>query len=396
MVTKLVLEVDNRFGKYQLCNICVDGKDPLGFRRRRLMRGGSGDEHGPGGEKSCQMTPIPEYVCDCLGDDCNLGKVGREDVNSSFGSGHWGGSGGSASERTDQRENSTTLSPACLAAANDTCAVVALNDPAACTSCLFQHYQDLSEACNNQYNQLMLAAEHVCDTGKNHSSGNRTTPGWPGRGGSSSISGAYKQNLAKKTGGLWYSTTEEGFCGADNAHHCMWRMVETQKRVSKACMDDSIYSYIESKDNRNCLASCVTPTDGSARNMSDVCWVKCVFEIVLGANASRNKFDYVAGLSKAQLEEAWGRPFESDDPATGGCLDLRGPSARQTPPIPPTPSPDNPTPDIHKILLGVLAMVVMVSFVVAIRKRWCHCFQKQEIETTKVISSESLLSGPAE
>ena len=52
VVTKLKLEVDNRFGQYQMCNVCLDGKDPLGFvrrRRRRLFGGGGGNHSWPGG-----------------------------------------------------------------------------------------------------------------------------------------------------------------------------------------------------------------------------------------------------------------------------------------------------------------------------------------------------------
>eukprot|EP01052_Picozoa_sp_SAG31_P023808 SAG31_NODE_1986_length_6725_cov_3.779505_7_plen_152_part_00 len=46
-VTKLVLEIDNRFTGYSMCNICVDGRDPLSHR--------SGH--------NCSMVPLPQCAC---------------------------------------------------------------------------------------------------------------------------------------------------------------------------------------------------------------------------------------------------------------------------------------------------------------------------------------------
>eukprot|EP01048_Picozoa_sp_COSAG05_P033562 COSAG05_NODE_13531_length_426_cov_1.269113_2_plen_71_part_01 len=64
VVSKLVLEVDGRYGSYQMCNVCVDGKDPLGgMGRRRLQWGWGGNSYNlssggryPHTSRNCSMT----------------------------------------------------------------------------------------------------------------------------------------------------------------------------------------------------------------------------------------------------------------------------------------------------------------------------------------------------
>lgn len=66
-ITKLVLEVDSRYTSYSMCNICVNGRDPLNSRR------------------TCSGT---EYVCDSHSYGSSGGvnaSVGREGVASFFG-----------------------------------------------------------------------------------------------------------------------------------------------------------------------------------------------------------------------------------------------------------------------------------------------------------------------
>ena len=65
-ITKLVLEVDSRYTTYSMCNICVNGRDPLNSRR------------------TCTGT---EYVCDSHssgGGSVNV-SIGRESVEGYFG-----------------------------------------------------------------------------------------------------------------------------------------------------------------------------------------------------------------------------------------------------------------------------------------------------------------------
>lgn len=46
---------------------------------------------------------------------------------------------------------------------------------------------------------------------------------------------------AHKTGGMWYSTTDKGYCG-DGTHppppNCTWRVAQFIKRVNKTCSDN--------------------------------------------------------------------------------------------------------------------------------------------------------------
>ena len=68
------------------------------------------------------------------------------------------------------------------------------------------------------------------------------------------------------TGGLWYSTTEAGWCdaaGADPAK-CTWR-ARVEKVVNKSCSDKMIYDVVEAHDDSHdgCFARC----DGSQVGM---------------------------------------------------------------------------------------------------------------------------------
>ena len=138
--------------------------------------------------------------------------------------------------------------------------------------------------------------------------------------------------LAGTLGGMWYSTTRAGMCFetladgggvGDGDARCSWRLLETVKRVSKSCSDDSIYSYIEARDKADCFSACHAPSSGS-RNTSDECWVRCLFVTILGDGAAAAAAS--GGLSRSQLLEAWERPFASDDPSLGGCPALALPS----------------------------------------------------------------------
>lgn len=54
----------------------------------------------------------------------------------------------------------------------------------------------------------------------------------------------WKLKVGRKTGGFWYSTTKQGFCGnGDNAgdgEDCTWRVAKAVKRVNKTCSDNMV------------------------------------------------------------------------------------------------------------------------------------------------------------
>jgi hypothetical protein len=281
VITKLVLEVDARYGQYQMCNVCVDGKDPLGNigRRRRTQGWGSA---GNRTARACSMTggdgvpgsAVPEYVCDCHSRGgvgaCDDTEVGREDIGLMFG-GQRGGFGGAGRPG-------------------------------------FNFTRPSRRRRGGGY------------------SGRRRGGGYPvsnfTRPTSRIDTSNWDRGLARKLGGFWYSTRDAGMCTASSSW-CSWRMVNATKRVSKDCWDNSIYAYVEAKDTRGCFANCPTPTNGAVRNMSDVCWVTCFFETVLGANSTHGTVNASTdGMALAELDEAWDRVFATDDLEKGGCPDL--------------------------------------------------------------------------
>jgi hypothetical protein len=129
------------------------------------------------------------------------------------------------------------------------------------------------------------------------------------------------------------------------------------KRVTKACSDDSVYRYIEERDGAGCFSACQQPLDGRRRNISDECWVQCLYVTVLGP-ASGDENPKARGLSREEMLEAWGRPFASDDPVRGGC------PALALPPPAVAPGDKAPAEGDHDavmwlllcLFLGVLAM----------------------------------------
>eukprot|EP00930_Biecheleria_cincta_P041208 TRINITY_DN28216_c0_g1_i1.p1 TRINITY_DN28216_c0_g1~~TRINITY_DN28216_c0_g1_i1.p1 ORF type:complete len:318 (+),score=26.51 TRINITY_DN28216_c0_g1_i1:34-987(+) len=216
VITKLVIEADQRWGGYARCNICINGTD----------------HHA---DNNCTND---KYVCAC-GDDfkhperCNA-SVGRSNISQRYGS--------------------------------DRCVV--------------------------------------------------GMPAWE----------CWRQAVAAKTGGLWFSTMDGGHCGDANASDCTWRTVQIVKRVNKTCSDNSIFTTVErfdAEDGTGCFKNC-TGGVGPGRNTSDLCWIGCFYATALGPDAGVPG-GKVAGMPLADLREAWEAPFQSDDPARLGCPHIRHP-----------------------------------------------------------------------
>jgi hypothetical protein len=311
VITKLSLEVDGRYGQYQMCNVCVNGKDPLGsMGRRRALRGGSRGNHSA---RTCSMTGgdgvvgsnVPEYICDCHsrggGGACDDTQVGREDIGQMFGGRR---RGGGSYNYTRPGYNYTR--------------------PGYNYTRPGRRRRGGGYPGGGGYNWTQPGGRR------------RRGGGYPGRGNYSRpeqriSTRNWDTGLARKLGGYWYSTRKAGMC-TTSSDWCNWRVAKTVKRVSKDCADNSIYTYVEAKDTRGCFRKCATPNNGAVRNMSDVCWVTCFFETVLGANSTHGTVNETTdGLSLAQLDEAWDRVFASDNAAIGGCPSLEAPA-----PTPPT------------------------------------------------------------
>ena len=72
-------------------------------------------------------------------------------------------------------------------------------------------------------------------------------------------------------------------------------------------------------DKAGCFAQC-----GGQLNTTDLCWLRCFFETVLGPDA-KVPGGAVTGMPLSDLLDAWDRPFASEDPAAGGCPPLPHP-----------------------------------------------------------------------
>lgn len=78
------------------------------------------------------------------------------------------------------------------------------------------------------------------------------------------------------TGGVWYSTTDEGY-------GTTWKVATVVKRVSKACSDEAINAAVERAGSASgCFQRCGPHSTGPGRNTSDACWITCFEETVLG------------------------------------------------------------------------------------------------------------------
>ena len=105
----------------------------------------------------------------------------------------------------------------------------------------------------------------------------------------------WKDNVVKKTGGFWYSTFKEGYCGDESGDNnntagtaagssCMWRVAEVKKRVSKVCSDNTIFGRVETHGT-DCFKACDTAFPlGPKRNTSDACWIRCFYATAIGTS----------------------------------------------------------------------------------------------------------------
>lgn len=136
----------------------------------------------------------------------------------------------------------------------------------------------------------------------------------------------WQVSVARKTGGLWYSTTRAGWCdapGADSSSTCTWR-ARVLKAVNKTCSDGIIYDAVEAYDaahGSGCFERCPAPpaTAPARRNTTDSCWIYCYFETMLGRDGVLPGRP-VGGMPMALVEEAFERPFAPVE--QGGCPDV--------------------------------------------------------------------------
>lgn len=136
--------------------------------------------------------------------------------------------------------------------------------------------------------------------------------------------------VVHKTGGMWYSTTAAGFCGAPGAdlQTCTWD-AHVVKVVNKSCSDGLIYDAFEAYDRFSggrCFDECPQRQrhPWRARNTSDTCWIYCFYQTVLGASGLLPSGGVrIGGMPRDQILAAFDRPFKPA--AEGGCPALPPP-----------------------------------------------------------------------
>lgn len=156
----------------------------------------------------------------------------------------------------------------------------------------------------------------------NNTLGHENVKEYFGRGGKGCKSGSpewecFLSNLPKKftdqTPGSWYSSLDQGYCGSENVDNCTWRVVSVEKVVQKSCHNKVFFGAVEKKG-----SACFKACGSDKTNSSSPCWVNCFYSTVLGADAGKPG-GQVAGMPLQSLIDAWLSPFDSEDPAKGGC-----------------------------------------------------------------------------
>ena len=402
--TKLELEhrEDADFAGYQLCNICVDGKDPApaAVQALWLAEHAHHDAHDGAGAKPLQCaymigeTPVGDGVQNCSAGVRHCWKFGSAAANVS------GCDTANTCETLHVQPGQCVSLPGGLrvrcspaGADFDTPLSPATDFQDPCPAAVPKP----SEPKDARNCSMLPIPEYICDGspgGHSNSSrvgaenisavfGNpRVVAGMlkaysPGSGWRKTMVAAgvvdpaqqdlvratvlWGASLAAKLGGTWYSTPASSMCNSDagassdepGAPSCSWSVASVTKRVDKACADASIYEYIEGK-NSTCFAACQPVSGGGGRggggghgdgsgngrwtrNTTDPCWVRCIFDTILGPDASSGSLPNQSsettggGLSLAQLDEAWDRPMASEDPSLGGCPALPAAGAHSVP-----------------------------------------------------------------
>eukprot|EP00756_Hemistasia_phaeocysticola_P036100 Hpha_TRINITY_DN16620_c1_g1::TRINITY_DN16620_c1_g1_i1::g.179093::m.179093 len=251
VVTEVDMEVDTRFTNYSACNLC-NGTDPF-----------TG--------KSCELGT---YVCDCFHQGgnitCDGTKVGSENVTTAF---------------------SHHTKPECKKALDQMCPFTPgpKEDPK-CDSCV----KDNARMLEKEYNCTQSDFWRWCPGPTSCSPGSEDWTCW-------------RENIVRKTGGMWYSTMKEGQCMDDSSADCGWR-VKATKTVNETCMHESIVDTLRDYS-PDCFKGCPQP-----RNESSACFIGCFFDALLGPQARNSSDVALSGIPLSKLEAGWTRAFNGHCP----------------------------------------------------------------------------------
>ena len=137
------------------------------------------------------------------------------------------------------------------------------------------------------------------------------------------IHAGYK--LTDATPGYWYSPLAYGDCDTHPAAgpNCTWAVKTVDKIVNASCHSDSFFGAVQ-RAAPQWFRACASGGGPAVPrpNTSDPCWVRGFYRAVLGPEAAKPKGWSIGGLPLDQILSYWTAPFESDDPAKGGCPGL--------------------------------------------------------------------------
>jgi len=254
VVTKLVMEVDDRMTGYSECNLCETGKDPM----------------------SGHTCTVGEYVCDCAsGELCNSRLVGAQNIS--------------------QRWVTPMTSAECRVALEASCGDRTNASKTECDTCMHDHWDlGIKQAgCNiNDWSNFCPDDEHCTDD---------PLDAWK----------CWHRNLARKTGGFWFSHPADAQCKDDVEGLCGWRVLSSTT-VEEDCLHNSVIANVEAAG-PTCFEGC-----GDSRNISSTCWIGCFFDTILGPDARhKDTPDAIAGMSREDVSRGWTNAFRPE--AQGGC-----------------------------------------------------------------------------
>ena len=125
----------------------------------------------------------------------------------------------------------------------------------------------------------------------------------------------WRDNLAAKIGGSWYSTHKPGQCADGSMTACTWRVISTPRQIVAACLETRIAQAIIDY-NTSCFDACPQP-----RNASTSCVVECYYSVLLGPHGGTGRIAPSEGIPLHFIQDAWAKAFASKDAAKGGCPD---------------------------------------------------------------------------
>jgi len=145
----------------------------------------------------------------------------------------------------------------------------------------------------------------------------------------------WRDNLATKTGGAWYSTHAPGKCGdsstggaaAAGGSNCTWKILSTPRQILAQCLESRVAEAIIKHDS-SCFDKCPQP-----HNASTACVVECYYLNLLGPHGGSRRIAPTEGLPLQIIQDAWSNAFASTDPEKGGCPEADAPESNRPWPL---------------------------------------------------------------